>query len=129
MVQNKLLPKLSQNLLEILNDEEYHDIIIEVELGLQELIPYLESYLIENKENWMEQNFDLIYQMSYENDSFLKLQNYCKDFIIKNPDKILKSLNTFSISEDLLLTILKDKDNYNNNNNNNNNIMLILLLK
>jgi hypothetical protein len=30
MVQNKLLPKLSQNLLEILNDEEYHDIIIEV---------------------------------------------------------------------------------------------------
>src|SRR5579862_9044952 len=30
MVDNKLLPKLSQNLLEILNDEEYYDIIIEV---------------------------------------------------------------------------------------------------
>ncbi|PKK70200.1 BTB-domain-containing protein [Rhizophagus irregularis] len=209
MVQNKLLPKLSQNLLEILNDEEYHDIIIEVgnnpcvktfyahrvilnhrspyfkkilstikkkndgtlinirlsnilpeifqiilryiysgklslkdydssdiikilktskELGLQELIPYLESYLIENKENWMEQNFDLIYQMSYENDSFLKLQNYCKDFIIKNPDKILKSLNTFSISEDLLLTILKDKED-NNNNYNNNNIHINIIIK
>jgi hypothetical protein len=27
---NKLLPKLSQNLLEILNDEEYYDITIEV---------------------------------------------------------------------------------------------------
>ena len=30
MVDNKLLPKLSQNLLEILNDEEYYDITIEV---------------------------------------------------------------------------------------------------
>ena len=30
MADNKLLPKLSQNLLEILNDEEYYDINIEV---------------------------------------------------------------------------------------------------
>ncbi|PKB93550.1 hypothetical protein RhiirA5_439838 [Rhizophagus irregularis] len=29
MNNNKLLSKLSQNLLEILNDEEYYDIIIE----------------------------------------------------------------------------------------------------
>src|SRR5581483_4873397 len=30
MVDNKLLPKLSQNLLEILDDDEYYDITIEV---------------------------------------------------------------------------------------------------
>jgi hypothetical protein len=30
MDDNKLLPKLTQNLLEILNDEEYYDITIEV---------------------------------------------------------------------------------------------------
>ncbi|POG63794.1 hypothetical protein GLOIN_2v1682430, partial [Rhizophagus irregularis DAOM 181602=DAOM 197198] len=30
MIANKLLPKLSQNFLEILNDEEYYDITIEV---------------------------------------------------------------------------------------------------
>jgi hypothetical protein len=30
MTDNKFLPKLSQNLLEILNDEEYYDITIEV---------------------------------------------------------------------------------------------------
>ncbi|CAB4426074.1 unnamed protein product [Rhizophagus irregularis] len=91
MIDNKLLPKLSQNFLEILNDEEYYDITIEVdfsnsfkvylwgknffeefdnsdivkimiaanELSLHELIPYLESFLIENKANWMEQNFNL----------------------------------------------------------------------
>ena len=30
MVDNKFLPKLSRNLLEILNDEEYYDVTIEV---------------------------------------------------------------------------------------------------
>ncbi|RIA79153.1 hypothetical protein C1645_841400 [Glomus cerebriforme] len=30
MTDNKFLPKLSQNLLEILDDDEYYDIIIEV---------------------------------------------------------------------------------------------------
>jgi hypothetical protein len=30
MVDNKLLPKLSQNLIEMLNDEEYYDVTIEV---------------------------------------------------------------------------------------------------
>ena len=33
MTDNKLLPKLLQNLLEILNDEEYYDITIEVGKG------------------------------------------------------------------------------------------------
>ncbi|PKY42313.1 hypothetical protein RhiirA4_456080 [Rhizophagus irregularis] len=113
MVDNKLLPKLLQNLTEILNDEEHYDVTIEVgndpyikifrahmkndgtlahiklpnispeifqiilryiyggnlslneydnsdiiqiliaanELSLQELIPYLQSFLIENKAN------------------------------------------------------------------------------
>ncbi|GBC10330.1 hypothetical protein RclHR1_09530005 [Rhizophagus clarus] len=172
MINNNLLPKLSQNLLEILNDEEYYDIIIEVgndpyvkvfrahmvilnyrspylrrilstnkkkndgtltyiklpnilpeifqivlryiyggkisleeydildivkvmvaanELSLQELIPYLESFLIENKTNWVEQNFDLIYQISLENDSFSELQKYFWEYVIrwglaKNPE-------------------------------------------
>jgi hypothetical protein len=36
------------------------------ELSLQELIPYLESFLIENKKDWVEQYFDLIYQTSFE---------------------------------------------------------------
>ena len=30
MADNKFLPKLSQNLLDILNDEEYYDVTIEV---------------------------------------------------------------------------------------------------
>ena len=44
MVDDKLLPKLSQNLLEILNDEEYYDITIEV--GNDHYIKIFRSHMI-----------------------------------------------------------------------------------
>jgi hypothetical protein len=78
------------------------------ELGLQELITYLQSFLIETKANWMEQNFNLIYQTSFKNDSFLELQKFCTDLITKKPDKILKSLNFSSIPEKLLVSLIQN---------------------
>ena len=81
------------------------------ELGLQELIPYLESFLIENKKHWIEQNFDLIYQTSFENDSFLKLQKYCINLISKEPNKIFNSPRFTSVPKKLLVTIIKN-DNH-----------------
>ncbi|EXX57065.1 hypothetical protein RirG_210540 [Rhizophagus irregularis DAOM 197198w] len=163
----KFLPNLSQNLLKILNDEEYDDITIEVgndpyvkifrahmvilnyrstylqrilstnkkknddtlvhiklpnilpeniikilvaasELNLQELVVYLQSFLIKNKTHWMEQNFNLIYQTSFENINFLELQKYCTDLISKGPDKVLKSISFSSISEKLLISIIQN---------------------
>ncbi|EXX64621.1 hypothetical protein RirG_140950 [Rhizophagus irregularis DAOM 197198w] len=170
MDDNKLLPKLSQNLLEILNDEEYYDVTIEVgndpyvkvfrahmkndgtlshiklpnilpeifqiilryiyggklslrdydtsdviktliaasELNLQELVTCLQFFFIENKANWIEQNFDSVYQTSFKNDSFLDLQKYCTDLITKEPDKIFKSPNFSSVSEKLLISIIQN---------------------
>ncbi|RIA82893.1 hypothetical protein C1645_834628 [Glomus cerebriforme] len=191
-MNDKLLTKLSQNLLEILDDDEYYDITIEVgndpyikifhahmvilyyrspylrrilstnkkkndgtlehiklpnilpetfqiilryiyggkislkeydtsdiikmlvaasELNLQDLITYLQFFLIENKTNWLELNFNLIYQTSFENNSFLELQQYCTDLISKEPDKILKSLNFSSIPEKLLISLIQG-DNF-----------------
>ncbi|GBC06771.1 hypothetical protein RclHR1_07030001 [Rhizophagus clarus] len=188
MDDNKFLSKLTQNLLEILNDEEYYDITIEVgndpyvkifrahmvilyyrspylqrilstnkkkndgtlvniklpnispetfqiilryiyggrlslneydtldlinvlvaasELSLQELITELQFYLIKNKANWMEQNFNLIYQTSFENDSFLELQKYCTNLISKEPNKIFDSVDFSTIPEKLLVTIIQ----------------------
>ena len=77
------------------------------ELSLQELTNYLQIFLIENKANLMEQNFNLICQTSYENDSFMELQKYCNDLISKEPDKIFKSLNFPSISEKLLVSLIQ----------------------
>ena len=78
------------------------------ELCLQELITYLQSFLIENKANWMEQNLDLIYQTSFGNDSFLELQKYCTDLMTKEPDKLFKSPNFSSIPEKLLIALIQN---------------------
>ncbi|EXX73351.1 uncharacterized protein OCT59_021239 [Rhizophagus irregularis] len=191
MIDNKFLSKLTQNLLEILDDKEYYDVSIEVgsgpyakvfhshrvilnyrspylkrilstnnkndgtsthiklsnispesfhillryiyvgelsleecgasdiikilvaadNLGLQELIPYLESFLIKNNSNWMEENFDLIYQTCFKSDSFMELQKYCTDLISKEPNKIFNSLNFSLIPEKLLITIIQNENN------------------
>ncbi|CAB4427796.1 unnamed protein product [Rhizophagus irregularis] len=187
----ELLPKLSQNLLEILDDDEYYDITIEVgndpyvkvfrahmvilnyrspylrrilstnekkndgtlvniklsnilpeifqmilryiyggklsldecdtsdiikilvtasELNLYELIPRLQSFLINNKASWMEQNFSLICQISFENDSFLDLKKYCTELMSKEPEKIFKSPDFTSITERTLITLIRNNN-------------------
>src|SRR5262245_28769427 len=78
------------------------------ELNLQELVIYLQSFLIENESNWMEQNFNLIYQTSFANDSFLELQKYCTDLISKIPDKMLKTLDFSAISEKTLISLIQN---------------------
>ncbi len=78
------------------------------ELNLQELIVYLQSFLIENKANWIEQNFNLIYQTSFENDSLLELQKYCIDLMSERPDTIFNSLNFSLIPEKLLITLIQN---------------------
>ncbi|CAB4421450.1 unnamed protein product [Rhizophagus irregularis] len=190
MDDDKFLPKLSQNLLEILDDGEFYDITIEVgsdpyvkifrahmnilnyrsshlrnilstnknksddgtlthiklpnilpeifqivlryiyggrlsfegydvadiiktlvaasELDLQELVNHLQSFLIKKHATWVEKNFNIIYQTSFENDSLLGLQNYCNDLISKNPDKIFNSLNFSSIPEKVLILLIQN---------------------
>ncbi|GET03213.1 kinase-like domain-containing protein [Rhizophagus clarus] len=81
------------------------------ELSLQELITHLQLFLIENKKNWMEQNFNLIYQSSFENDSFLKLQNFCSELIFKEPVKIFNSVDFTSLSEKCLVSLIQH-DNF-----------------
>ncbi|GBB83421.1 hypothetical protein RclHR1_10140006 [Rhizophagus clarus] len=192
MYDNKFLPKLSQNFLEILEDNEFYDITIEVgddpyvkifrahmvilnyrspylrrilstnvkkndgtlahvklpnispeifqmvlryiyggslpleeydtldiikilvasnELSLQELIIHLQLFLVENKKNWMEQNFNLLYKTSFENNSFLKLQNFCIEFMSKEPEKIFNSIDFNLLSENCLISLIQH-DNF-----------------
>ena len=58
----------------------------------------------------MEQNFDLIYQTSFENDSFLKLQNFCTELMSKEPEKIFKSIDFISISEKSLISLIQHEN-------------------
>src|SRR5947208_7115850 len=78
------------------------------ELGLQDLIVYLQTYLIENKTNWIEQNFNLINQTSFGNDSFLILQQFCTELMSKEPEKVFKSLDFVSIPEKSLAALIRN---------------------
>jgi hypothetical protein len=55
----------------------------------------------------MEQNFSLIYQTSFENNSFLELQDFCTDLMSKQPEKIFSSSDFTSISEKSLTTLIQ----------------------
>ncbi|RIA78945.1 hypothetical protein C1645_841983, partial [Glomus cerebriforme] len=79
-------------------------------LSLQEIIPCLQSFLIKNKSNWMEQNFNLIYQTSFENDSFLELQKYCSELMSKQSGKIFNSPDFTSISEKCLISLIQQNN-------------------
>src|SRR5204863_446674 len=121
MNDNKFLSKLSHNLLEILDDDEYYDINIEVGndpyvkifhahvVILNYRSPYLRRILstIKNKTNWIEQNFNMIYQTSFESNSFLELQKFCTELISKEPGKIFKSSDFNSISEKSLISLIR----------------------
>ncbi|GET52844.1 BTB/POZ protein [Rhizophagus irregularis DAOM 181602=DAOM 197198] len=74
---NIILPEIFQIILRYiyggrLSLEEYDALdIIKIlvaasELSLQELVDYIQSFLTKNKADWMEQNFNLIYQTSFE---------------------------------------------------------------
>uniref|UniRef100_U9SN07 TLDc domain-containing protein n=1 Tax=Rhizophagus irregularis (strain DAOM 181602 / DAOM 197198 / MUCL 43194) TaxID=747089 RepID=U9SN07_RHIID len=85
-------------------------LIASSELGLQELITHLQLFLIKNKKKWMEQNFNLIYKTSFENYSFLKLQDFCKALIFNEPEKFFNSNDFTSLSESCVISLIQHKN-------------------
>ncbi|EXX67240.1 hypothetical protein RirG_116190 [Rhizophagus irregularis DAOM 197198w] len=80
------------------------------ELLLHEIVDYLQKYLIENKTEWLEQNFGLIYQTRFQTDSLVEIQKFCTNFMIKSPEKIFKSLDFTSLPENFLVQLVKRDD-------------------
>jgi len=80
------------------------------ELLLQELVDYLQKYLIEDKCEWMEQNFELISRTSFQSNSFLELQQFCTDLMAKSPEKVFQSLDFNSLPEKSLISLIKRDD-------------------
>ncbi|CAB4438889.1 unnamed protein product [Rhizophagus irregularis] len=143
-MSKQFFSSLSQNYIEILKDDEYYDITIEVgedpniilkyiyggiislneqepsetlkilaaadKFHLQELVDYLQKYLIENKIEWMEQHFELTHRTSFHSSSLLELQKFCIDFMAKSPEKVFKSLDFISLPEESLVSLIKRDD-------------------
>ncbi|GBC13959.2 BTB/POZ protein [Rhizophagus irregularis DAOM 181602=DAOM 197198] len=95
----KFMLKLSKNLLEVLNDDEYHDVTIEV-VKLPNISPEIFQIILRYIYG--------VYQTSFENNSFLELQKYCTNLISDEPDKIFNSPKFFSIPEKLLISLIQN---------------------
>src|SRR5579863_10418624 len=72
------------------------------ELGLQDLIDYLQTYLVDQHSDNLKQNFASLHQIVFEHDSFTKLQNFCAIFAASKPESIFKSNDFHSLKEPLL---------------------------
>ncbi|GES93522.1 hypothetical protein GLOIN_2v1881255 [Rhizophagus clarus] len=92
------------------NSEIIKVILAADEFLLQELVDYLQKYLIENKSEWMEQHFELIHRTSFQSNSLLQLQQFCTDFMVKSPEKVFKSLDFTSLPEKSLVQLIKRDD-------------------
>ncbi|GBC02826.1 hypothetical protein RclHR1_04840009 [Rhizophagus clarus] len=94
-----------------LNEQDVSDIIKVLaaadKLCLQEL---LQQYLIENKSELMKQHFELTYQTSFQSNNLLRLQQFCTDLIANSPEKIFKSFDLISLSENSLIQLIKRDD-------------------
>ncbi len=80
------------------------------ELLLQELVEFLQEYLVENKSEWIEQHFELIHRTSFQSDILLGLQKFCTDLMAKSPEKVFKSLDFTSLPEKSLISLIKRDD-------------------
>jgi hypothetical protein len=80
------------------------------ELLLNELVDYLQTYLIENKVDWIEQHFELTHRTSFQSNNLLELQKFCTEFMAKSPDKVFQSLDFTSLPEKSLISLLKRDD-------------------
>ncbi|GES93561.1 BTB/POZ protein [Rhizophagus clarus] len=97
-----------------LNGKDTSDIlnilVVADELHLQELVNYLQNYLIENNSEWLEQHFELIHRTSYQSKSLLKFQEFCTNLMVESPEKIFKSFDFTSLPEKSLIPLIKRDD-------------------
>ncbi|GBC02118.1 hypothetical protein RclHR1_04460008 [Rhizophagus clarus] len=80
------------------------------ELLLQDLVDYIQEYLINNKSIWMKQHFELIHRTSFQSNYLLELQQFCTNFMVQFPKKTFKSLDFNMISEKSLVSLIKRDD-------------------
>ncbi|RIB27904.1 hypothetical protein C2G38_1663318 [Gigaspora rosea] len=87
------------------------DLLITIEeFKLTELIENLQNHLINNEASWLRFNFSRVYKISFYNENFKALQQFCNDIISKQPNMIFDLDDFISLPENALVTLLKRDD-------------------
>jgi hypothetical protein len=80
------------------------------DLHLQELVNFLQKYLIENESEWIVQNFGHTQEVISKSNNLLELQEFCINLMAQSPEKILLSFNFTSLSEKSLISLIERDD-------------------
>lgn len=78
-------------------------------LDCQEVIKFLQSFLVKRKSNWIEHHLLYIYRISSEH-KFDKLQEYCNGYIDRHPELMFQLSEFNTISEEMLISLIKRDD-------------------
>ncbi|RIB18505.1 hypothetical protein C2G38_2184409 [Gigaspora rosea] len=94
--------------LENLETSDILDLLITFnEFNFSESVDRLQTLLIEDNASWLRLNFSHIYQISFQNENFKALQQFCNEIIIKHPNLIFDSDDFTSLQENALISLLK----------------------
>ncbi|RHZ51456.1 hypothetical protein Glove_478g74 [Diversispora epigaea] len=96
--------------LEKLENSTIFDLVIASnELELDELVEHLQIYLVNNCDSWLRLEFARIYQQSQVINLEI-IQDFYNEIIAKYPKTVFESENFHSVTEDSLISILKQDD-------------------
>ncbi|RIB25165.1 hypothetical protein C2G38_2031286 [Gigaspora rosea] len=80
------------------------------EFNISESVEYLQSFLIDDNASWLRLNFFRVYQISFLNENFKALQQFCNNIIVKYPTLIFDSDDFTTLKENVLISLLKNDD-------------------
>src|SRR5436305_11857736 len=80
------------------------------ELNIQQLIPYIQEFLIEHQAEFLHQNPTGILETVYQHESFMDLWNFCLGKICEEPKILFNSDNFINLKAQLLELLLKRDD-------------------
>ena len=80
------------------------------ELNIQQLISYIQEFLIEHQAEFLHQNPTGILETVYQHESFTNLWNFCLDKICEEPKILFSSNNFINLKAPLLELLLKRDD-------------------
>ncbi|RGB26129.1 hypothetical protein C1646_770820 [Rhizophagus diaphanus] len=80
------------------------------ELLIEELVTFAQNYLIENQNEWLQNNFFKVLNTAYIFESCKQLQDYCLESIFEDPELFFDSPEFLSLEKNILLGLFKRDD-------------------
>jgi hypothetical protein len=98
---------------EILNCEILKLLLAVDELNIQQLVPYIQEYLIEHQIEFLHQNPTGIIETVYQHKTFTDLWNFCLEKICEEPKILFNSDKFINLKAPFILELLLKRDDLN----------------